>query len=146
MNPIPRPEYLAAFPTWLTAWRANLTDTDETTVAVRRTLDRIEPVIRSAIDAGGLPDEAPVEAFCAILRPRFPFSDPDARTALLAIEKSCLLDRLIYARQPLRTVKCPEHRGVWSGVEMPRHWPLTNACPHGCGLTGWLPLEPLERT
>jgi len=33
----------------------------------------------------------------------------------LAIRKSCLLDRLIYAREPLRNAMCPQHKGKWSG-------------------------------
>jgi hypothetical protein len=32
-----------------------------------------------------------------------------------AIHKSCLLDRLIYAREPLRTEMCPVHKIKWSG-------------------------------
>jgi hypothetical protein len=52
------------------------------------------------------------------------------------IHKSDLLYRLIYCGEKLRTEQCPEHKGEWSGLEHPDH-----RCPHGCGLTGWLPLE-----
>jgi hypothetical protein len=60
----------------------------------------------------------------------------------MGIEKSCLLARLIYGGEELRERPCPEHRGEWKGIE----WrdPKTgegNVCPHGCGLTGWLPNE-----
>lgn len=50
----------------------------------------------------------------------------------LAIDKSSLLDRLIYWGEPLRTRKCPKHQGHWSGLPHP-----ANNCE--CGLTGWLP-------
>lgn len=52
------------------------------------------------------------------------------------ISKSSMLDRLIYGCEPLRTEKCPTHKGKWSGLEDGR-----NDCPHGCGLTGWLPVK-----
>ncbi len=53
------------------------------------------------------------------------------------IGKSALLDRLIYRCEPLRTEKCPAHKGKWSGI------PSSDAeCPHGCALTGWLPVKP----
>jgi hypothetical protein len=48
----------------------------------------------------------------------------------LAIRKSNLLARLIYGGEELRTRKCPEHEGRWSGIGI---------CRHGCGETGWLP-------
>lgn len=50
--------------------------------------------------------------------------------------KSNLLWRLLYAGEPLRTRKCPEHDGHWSGCK-------PEPCPHGCSyghdVTGWLP-------
>jgi hypothetical protein len=56
----------------------------------------------------------------------------------LAIVKSCLLQRLIYGRERLRTHPCPVHNGRWSGITDP-------PCQH-CGIgpscrcnTGWLP-------
>lgn len=58
----------------------------------------------------------------------------------LRIEKSCLLDRLIYLGETVRTVPCPLHKGKWSGIHAER-------CPHGCDIgcgctTGWLPVNP----
>lgn len=54
----------------------------------------------------------------------------------IAASKSNLLYRLLYLSQPIRTKKCPEHDGHWSGYG----W---EPCPHGCSvgydLTGWLP-------
>jgi hypothetical protein len=54
------------------------------------------------------------------------------------VGKSCLLARLIYAGEQLRTRPCPIHRGGWSG------W-LFEECPGRCNfgpnLTGWLPDE-----
>jgi hypothetical protein len=58
----------------------------------------------------------------------------------LAIRKSCLLDRLFYGRDTLRTTPCPVHQGKWSGIS-------TEPCPH-CAVgpcacnTGWLPVAP----
>jgi len=53
----------------------------------------------------------------------------------LDIRKSCLLSRLIYAGEPLRTRPCPIHKGRWSGC--------FDVCPAGCNfgvnVTGWLP-------
>ena len=52
-----------------------------------------------------------------------------------AIHKSYLLDRLIYAREPLRTVMCRQHRGKWSG------WVFEESdcdCQFGPNVTGWL--------
>lgn len=53
------------------------------------------------------------------------------------ISKSNLLYRLIYLGEELRTEKCPEHKGHWSGIS------FDNPCPHGCdvsdgNITGWL--------
>lgn len=49
--------------------------------------------------------------------------------------KSNLLARLLYADEPLRTERCPEHKGRWSGCHL-------EPCPHGCNdgsnLTGWI--------
>lgn len=55
-------------------------------------------------------------------------------TVELSIRKSNLLYRLIYCGEKLRTQKCPQHKGRWSGIEFG-----DNVCPHGCELTGWIP-------
>ncbi len=61
-----------------------------------------------------------------------------ARFLLKAVSKSCLLDRLVYRGEVLRTRLCPEHKGVWSGGSL-----SSNHCPcqHGSCVTGWLPPE-----
>lgn len=51
--------------------------------------------------------------------------------------KSNLLYRLLYLRQPLRTKKCPTHDGHWSGYGWPGEG--TCECAVGLDLTGWLP-------
>ncbi len=60
----------------------------------------------------------------------------DVAQLQLGIEKSCLLHRLIYSQEPLRTRPCPIHRGHWSGC-------TPDECPAGCSygdnVTGWLP-------
>lgn len=58
----------------------------------------------------------------------------------MLIVKSCLLSRLVYLGEGVRTVPCPKHGGTWSGLSPHR-------CPHGCDqgcgcLTGWLPNSP----
>lgn len=54
----------------------------------------------------------------------------------LQIRKSCLLDRLFFQTEGLRTVPCPEHRGSWSGCV----WKdLPCGCQNGANVTGWLP-------
>jgi hypothetical protein len=54
----------------------------------------------------------------------------------LAIGKSSLLYRMIYAGEPLRLKACPIHNGHWSGSH-------GDPCPAGCNFgdtrTGWLP-------
>ena len=45
------------------------------------------------------------------------------------IKKSNLLARLLYAKEPLRTRRCPVHNGRWSGI---------GDCEHGCDETGWI--------
>lgn len=79
-------------------------------------------------------------------RENFPASPlpPDATAAIIEhwgtisvfVRKSNLLYRLLYLGQPLRTRKCPEHDGHWSGCH-------PEPCPHGCSVgmdvTGWLP-------
>lgn len=53
-----------------------------------------------------------------------------------SISKSCLLDRLIYGGEKLRTEMCPEHKGIWSGCRMSGE--ITCGCGHGICVTGWL--------
>ncbi len=52
-------------------------------------------------------------------------------TLFLATAKSSLLGRMIYGKEKLRTVKCPECKGTWRGC--------FQDCP--CGGCGWLPNE-----
>jgi hypothetical protein len=53
----------------------------------------------------------------------------------LAVHKSCLLNRLIYARELLRTEMFPEHRGGWSGCVFEK---LDCGCQFCSNVTGWL--------
>jgi hypothetical protein len=54
----------------------------------------------------------------------------------LAVRKSCLLKRLLYRGEELRTRKCPVHGGRWHGC-------FTERCRAGCDgcgcACGWLP-------
>jgi hypothetical protein len=55
---------------------------------------------------------------------------------LMDVQKSGLLERLLYRGEKARAVQCPEHKGhmhsgMWVG--------LGDACPHGCEGSGWLP-------
>jgi hypothetical protein len=64
----------------------------------------------------------------------------------LAIRKSNLLYRLLYAAEELRKTPCPKHRGKWSGCSLDeltdtgwvRHPPQCE-CQHEDNITGWLP-------
>lgn len=49
------------------------------------------------------------------------------------IRKSNLLGRLLYGKEPLRTRKCPVHKGHYDGEAM-----FFKKCPHECDGTGWL--------
>jgi hypothetical protein len=49
------------------------------------------------------------------------------------IAKSYLLARLMYEDEPLRTEKCPVHKGHWDGQTQLRY-----GCTYGCDGSGWL--------
>lgn len=51
----------------------------------------------------------------------------------LDISKSYLLARLMYADEPLRTEKCPFHKGHWDGQAQ-----IIRGCTYGCDGSGWL--------
>jgi hypothetical protein len=53
---------------------------------------------------------------------------------VLAVDKSSLLDRLVYAGEKLREKPCPIHEGRWQGC-YPEPCRL---CNYGCQTTGWL--------
>lgn len=56
----------------------------------------------------------------------------------IQISKSCLLDRLFFQKEGLRTVPCPAHKGRWSGCS----WDSPGcSCRNGSNVTGWLPAE-----
>lgn len=59
--------------------------------------------------------------------------------ALVFAWKSNLLFRLFYLGEGLRTEKCPEHEGRWSGCHFFHDGP--HACQCGYDVTGWLPNE-----
>lgn len=52
------------------------------------------------------------------LRQRYP--DLPVESVRLAVEKSCLLDRLVYGGEKPSQTPCPVHKGVWSGISL---WP-----------------------
>jgi hypothetical protein len=54
----------------------------------------------------------------------------------LQISKSCLLDRLFFQEEGVRTEPCPEHKGRWSGCVWKE---LPCGCLNGSNVTGWLP-------
>ena len=127
-------EYVAAFETWVS-------------------VARLAPQFVTLVD-GGLAelratfssDEArEPAAYCTVMQAHFDAADLewDRRLKLrMAIAKSCLLKRLIYLGEPLRTRPCPLHKGHWAGC-------FGERCPHGCDrgcgcTTGWLPNDPAE--
>lgn len=62
----------------------------------------------------------------------------------LPMTKSNLLYRLIYLGEPLRTTKCPTHRGHWSGCSWSHPYCdcqkviFEGDVGYGCNVTGWL--------
>lgn len=84
----------------------------------------------------------PIRRYCDALtewsrRASMPESECSAKAdaislVFLAIKKSNLLWRILYAGEEVRERPCPEHKGHWRGL--PWEDP-----PCGCGLTGWLP-------
>lgn len=142
-------EYTMAFETWQ---RVNTNTREASRIA--GCSDLIAggiAAVRAAFPDGEL--RAP-DAYCAVFesflgeRDATPEDAERVRSLRLAIRKSCLLDRLIYIGEPLRTVPCPRHHGRWSGLSWPgetcTHGPGCR-CPHGCACvapcgcaTGWV--------
>lgn len=135
--------YLRAFDDYMRVNR-HLTYSD------RAFISRLLVPIRDAVAVAG--DAPPVDTklLCAMVYNRLDAlsdvaeaSDPPdedfigaASIIRLNVEKSHLLERLIYWQEPVRTVPCPTHAGrqataVLCGMQPP--------CPHGCQGTGWLP-------
>ena len=81
----------------------------------------------------------PIERYCEAFHTWFwaagPYLKIDPMRMVTAIHKSNLLRRLIYQGEKLRTVKCPTHKGEWSGCS--GFEPCD--CKSGIDITGWLP-------
>jgi len=77
----------------------------------------------------------PISELCSTMRN---WAEAGAGTGSLGLDiaKSCLLSRLIYAGEPLRTQPCPIHEGSWSGCP---DEPCPAGCNFGLNVTGWLP-------
>jgi len=123
---VTREEYVRAFEAWASV--ANLTDDEQGALAAAIA------AFRAAPDDGGA---RPVDEYCQEALPLL--SGAGGTRLRLSIIKSCLLHRMIYLGEPLRTEKCPIHQGQWSGIKFER-------CPHGCDATcgcstGWLPTK-----
>ena len=61
-----------------------------------------------------------------------------------SIYKSCLLDRMIYGGEELRTEPCPVHKGVWSGISFGEGKCECSTGSCAC-TTGWLPNKKKEK-
>ena len=121
---ITREEYIRAFETWASV--AELTD------------DERDDLTRALAAFRALPDDGVPVPVADLCREATPLIE-DARGLGLSIHKSCLLHRLVYLGEPLRTERCPVHGGEWSGLS-----PVP--CPHGCDATcgcrtGWLSVK-----
>ncbi len=83
-----------------------------------------------------LPERGTAEEFCSVIlnyaggEASGPFTIP-WRYINLRVRKSNCLGRMLYSGEDLRTEKCPEHKGHWSGYN--------SQCELGCQMTGWLP-------
>lgn len=124
-------EYVAAFTTWATVARLS----DEERLLLASALGTLSAVFRSD-------EQRLIETYCAAFeaylagRAEEHDSGRVVATFQTRIRKSCLLDRLLYVGEPLRTVPCPLHKGRWSGCFMP---PCPHGCDRGCGCTsGWV--------
>ena len=89
---------------------------------------------------------APVSRYCdALLTWRDVMKDhnPELHEAIQTVcahlGKSNLAARLVYGGQPLRTEKCPVHKGHWSGCVWHEKLEDYCACADGANVTGWLP-------
>lgn len=127
-------EYVAAF----AAWQSVATKlTDEMRSLLTEGMKALAAVFRDH------DQPRDIDAYCAALDAFLhgrSVSDRASCSGLrLRITKSCLLKRLLYIGEPLRTVPCPVHKGRWQGCFM-------EPCPHGCDTcgctTGWLPPAP----
>jgi hypothetical protein len=132
---VTRAEVLAAFTTWRAAADGYL-----------RHGSRVEQVDQYlALVPAVLPESGPVQTFCDAAWATIRVDHPELRNVHhLDIGKSNLLARLLYGRQPLRTVPCPVHRGHWHGlgsllVEGPGGLVEVRSEECGCHGTGWLP-------
>jgi hypothetical protein len=115
-------EYTDAFRTWGRVAKASdhaLSQIDEACAMVERKF------------RGEVPIESLCEAISAWIK-----VNPAALGAFGFVGKSCLLARLIYAGERLRTRPCPIHRGNWSGW---RFEECPGRCNFGPNLTGWMP-------
>lgn len=56
----------------------------------------------------------------------------------IAISKSNALARFFFTNEGVRTEKCIEHKGIWSGCQ----WSKPCECQSGSNVTGWLALDP----
>jgi hypothetical protein len=116
--------YCWALETWASLPRPNKVDREA--AEVKRVCDHLRAAMLG---------DHPVASLCAAFREHVG-DDSFTRHLLIDIAKSCLLYRLIYADEPLRSRRCPVHKGVWSG------WSFEPcACSFGPNLTGWLPEE-----
>lgn len=88
------------------------------------------------------PEEGETETYCATTyewlknwAEKNDVTGERTRSLEIDVRKSSLLARLVYDKEKFRTVPCPEHQGLWSGL--PGKW--NGDCDAGCDLTGWLP-------
>ena len=121
-------KYTAAFRTWISVARDSVADTDE---AMAQRVAIVDAGMRwlAARYRGTVATETLCDALDGWARER------DDIALLPRVNKSCLLARLIYGGEELRTRRCPIHDGHWAGVG--------DACIAGCSydanITGWLP-------
>lgn len=148
-------EYLSAFETWVSVFsKASADDPDyelERKLVFRSNWSYIREGINrdKVLDHFNDDPRAPNEFCDAIFKwARHPDKGLDTAfwknwyTVELAVIKSCLLLRLIYCGEQLRTTPCPKHKGRWSGCA----WdPGFCECLSGVNITGWLPNDGDDR-
>jgi len=105
--------------------------------------EQLKQILRELQDFFGEP-VLPVTKYCKALYTYLDLrAEKDEKFAEMygflnvSVNKSCLLDRLIYCGEELRTEKCPTHDGIWSGCDFDQK---ITCCRGPCGcITGWLP-------
>lgn len=131
-------DYVTAFRTWIAVAHDHARHRERDAERIARQRAIVDDACRwlsSQYDG-----RVPIETLCGALESWAEMRIDDV-ALLPLVHKSCLLSRLIYAGEQLRTRKCPVHHGRWSGYLLE---PCPARCNFGLNVTGWLPNDLVE--